>query len=88
MASVIIPTTTTLKSQAQSKVALVTGAASGKGFAITRLLEKHDAKVVLIDLDLTKVHAAAEEIGHGSTPFSCDVSLWTQQMELFECVSQ
>ncbi|RBY75461.1 bifunctional rhamnulose-1-phosphate aldolase/short-chain dehydrogenase [Geodermatophilus sp. TF02-6] len=47
-----------------TRVALVTGAASGIGKAITHRLAAEGACVVVADLDLAKAQAAAEEIGN------------------------
>ncbi len=48
----------------QSRVALVTGAASGIGKAIARRLAAEGACVVIADLDLEKAQAAAAELGN------------------------
>jgi rhamnulose-1-phosphate aldolase/alcohol dehydrogenase len=47
-----------------TRVALVTGAASGIGKAIAHRLAAEGACVVVADLDLAKAQAAAAEIGH------------------------
>lgn len=46
----------------EHKVAVVTGGASGIGFAASRLLAAEGAAVVIGDLELEKAAAAAEEI--------------------------
>jgi rhamnulose-1-phosphate aldolase/alcohol dehydrogenase len=46
-----------------TRIALVTGAASGIGKAIAKRLAADGAAVVIADLDLTKAQAAAAEIG-------------------------
>jgi rhamnulose-1-phosphate aldolase/alcohol dehydrogenase len=46
-----------------TRVALVTGAASGIGLATAKRLAREGACVVVADLDLEKAQAAAEEIG-------------------------
>ena len=48
-----------------SRIALVTGAASGIGKAIATRLAAEGACVVIADLDLEKAQAAAVEIGNG-----------------------
>jgi NAD(P)-dependent dehydrogenase (short-subunit alcohol dehydrogenase family) len=43
--------------------AVVTGGASGLGFAVAKHLAAHGAKVALLDVNDEKGHAAAAEIG-------------------------
>src|SRR5215218_4128170 len=59
-----------------SRVALVTGAASGIGKAIAVRLAAEGACVVVADLDLQKAEAAAAEVGNGdvSVGVAADVS--------------
>lgn len=66
------------------KVVLVTGAASGIGFATAQLFATYGAKVVLADLNETMVKSAAERIGHNATAKRCDVSSWSDQLRLFD----
>ena len=46
----------------KDKVAVVTGGASGVGFAIGEALAKEGAKVVLTDIEESKLKAAKEEL--------------------------
>ena len=56
----------------QDKVALVTGAAQGIGFACAQAFANQGARVVLADVNGDKGRKAAESIG---APFArCDVS--------------
>jgi 2-keto-3-deoxy-L-fuconate dehydrogenase len=61
----------------KEKRAVVTGAASGIGFAISQLFASQGANVVLIDLDSEKVNVAAtsvrEKTGALASGFACDV---------------
>lgn len=47
----------------EGKVALVTGAAGGLGFACCRILAQEGARVVRCDLDATRLEAAREQSG-------------------------
>jgi NAD(P)-dependent dehydrogenase (short-subunit alcohol dehydrogenase family) len=57
------------------KVAVITGAAKGQGFAATRLFTEEGAKVAMLDIDDALVAKAAAEIGSGTLlPVGCDVA--------------
>ncbi|MCB4860386.1 glucose 1-dehydrogenase [Sphingobium sp. PNB] len=57
------------------KVAIVTGAASGLGEAISRELAASGARLVLADLDIDRVHALAAQIDDGRAfPLQTDVA--------------
>ncbi len=58
----------------QGKVALVTGAAQGAGFATARALAAEGVKVALVDLDATAVKSAAAEIGGSAIGLAVDVT--------------
>lgn len=61
----------------KDKVALVTGAAMGIGFATARAFAQAGASVVLADWNEKQVHAAAEQLaaeGHKTLAVVCDVS--------------
>ena len=61
----------------ESKVALVTGAASGLGLATARAFAESGASVVLADWNEKAVQAAAEELaaeGHKTLAIRCDVA--------------
>ncbi|MGA8672575.1 MAG: SDR family NAD(P)-dependent oxidoreductase [Terracidiphilus sp.] len=61
----------------ENKVALVTGAASGLGFATARAFAESAASVVLVDWNEGAVQAAAKELasqGHKTLAIRCDVS--------------
>ncbi|KAJ5880224.1 uncharacterized protein N7473_011277 [Penicillium subrubescens] len=71
----------------EGRVAIVTGAARGIGFATASLLAQHGARVVLVDLHEDALKTACTTIGHGVTYQTCDVSDWNQQIALFEYVT-
>lgn len=59
-----------------NKVALITGAAKGIGWAVARMFAESGASVVLVDMDST-VKERAEELsaaGHKAVGYICDVS--------------
>lgn len=69
----------------KDKVAVVTGAASGIGFATSKLLAQLGCNVVLLDIDEQKGKAAEEEIIHsnGDALFiACDVTSETNCQEV------
>lgn len=57
----------------KNKVAIVTGAANGIGFAISKRYASEGAKVVLSDIDVEKGTAAAAEIGGDAIFIQADV---------------
>src|ERR1700759_5497224 len=61
----------------EGKVALVTGAASGLGFATAKAFAEAGAAVALADWNEKKVQAAAKKLageGHRTLAVTCDVS--------------
>ena len=56
------------------RVAIVTGAATGIGFGIARVLAREGAKVVITDLDGERAAARAAEIGGETTSVQHDVA--------------
>lgn len=59
------------------KVALITGAAVGIGWAAARMFAEAGASVVLVDMNKKKVEACADELvksGHKAIGLVCDVS--------------
>src|SRR5262245_29897903 len=61
----------------ESKVALVTGAASGMGLATAEAFAEAGAAVALVDLDEAAVRKVAERLtaaGHKAIAIACDVT--------------
>lgn len=58
----------------QGKVALVTGAAQGIGFACSEAFVKEGAKVMMADLNEAVVRASAAKVGASAAFIACDVS--------------
>jgi NAD(P)-dependent dehydrogenase (short-subunit alcohol dehydrogenase family) len=54
--------------------AVISGGASGLGFAVAKHLVAHGAKVALLDVNDEKGHAAAAELGASATYFRTDVT--------------
>ncbi|KAE8370122.1 alpha/beta hydrolase fold-domain-containing protein [Aspergillus caelatus] len=75
-----------LTENVSNKVAIVTGAARGIGFATANILARHGARVVLVDLHEDALKSAVEAIGLQATYKTCDVSDWDQQIALFQWV--
>ncbi|KAJ5659949.1 hypothetical protein N7507_006400 [Penicillium longicatenatum] len=86
MTSVPRPDMKTVKDAVASRVAIVTGAARGIGFATASLLAQNGARVVLVDLREDDLEQACEQVGFQSTYHVCDVSDWDQQVALFDRV--
>ena len=57
----------------QGKVAIVTGASSGIGLAVARLLHAKGMRVALVARTAAKLEAAVAELGDGAAAVPCDV---------------
>lgn len=76
-----------MKNHFTDKVALVTGAAMGMGFATARAFAEEGAKVVVSDIDQTELDKAVkilESEGYEVTGVLCDVSKEDQVVNLIE----
>ncbi len=56
----------------QHKVAIVTGAAQGNGYAIAERLVRHGCKVAVIDINPDGIRNAATRLGESAKPFVAD----------------
>lgn len=86
MTSIPRPSQETVHNLVDGKVAIVTGAARGIGFATASRLAQNGAHVVLVDVRENDLKTACGKIGPRSTYKVCDVSDWNQQVELFDDV--
>jgi NAD(P)-dependent dehydrogenase (short-subunit alcohol dehydrogenase family) len=73
---------------ATRKVALVTGAGSGIGRAVTLALARHDYAVVLAGRRLPALEALAREAGASSLPIATDVTQEASVSALFTRIEQ
>ena len=55
--------------------AIVTGGASGLGFAVAKHLAANGGRVTLLDVDATKGEASARDVGNGTTGIVYDPSV-------------
>ncbi|KAH9224414.1 hypothetical protein DL95DRAFT_419395 [Leptodontidium sp. 2 PMI_412] len=83
MTSISAPTPEAVSPAVKDKVIIITGAASGIGFATARLFASLGAQVVIADLDEDTGTQAAREIGHNCAFIKCDVTYWQEQLDLF-----
>ncbi|KAJ5369719.1 uncharacterized protein N7496_005811 [Penicillium cataractarum] len=88
MTTIPRPDGETVHNLLKNRVAIVTGAARGIGFATASLLAQHGARVVLVDLHEDALKTACATIGNGATYKACDVSDWNQQVALFDHVGK
>ena len=58
----------------EGKVAFVTGAAMGFGYAFSEALLAHGASVAVVDIDKAACEAAAKRLGKAAIPVVCDVA--------------
>ncbi|KAJ5520432.1 hypothetical protein N7463_000885 [Penicillium fimorum] len=88
MTTIPRPTTDSLHKAVADKVAVVSGAARGIGFATAGLLARSGAKTVLVDLSEGILKQACSTIGLQTTYRVCDVSSWNQQAKMFQWVQE
>lgn len=69
---------------AETKIALVTGAAQGIGYACAEAIAESGAKMVLSDINEEGVLAAAEKLGNGTVGMACDVGKPEQINAMFD----
>jgi uncharacterized oxidoreductase len=69
--------------QVKNKTALVTGAGSGIGYAIAKLLKEQGAEVIVVGRNEAKIKKAGEELG--ATVIVCDV---TKETDIEALVAQ
>jgi 15-hydroxyprostaglandin dehydrogenase (NAD) len=66
------------------KISIVTGAASGIGFALAKHLIARGFRVVLADIDDLKGKKAQEDLGPDALFLHCDVSDWDSSAAMFK----
>jgi 3-oxoacyl-[acyl-carrier protein] reductase len=70
----------------KGQAAVITGAASGLGFAIATRLHQAGARVAMLDLNEAAVQSAAQEVGENASAFSLDVTSEAQVNGVIEKV--
>jgi len=61
----------------EQRLALVTGAAQGIGYACAEALAEDNARVILVDINKDGVEAAAKKLGNGAVGLVCDATIST-----------
>jgi NAD(P)-dependent dehydrogenase (short-subunit alcohol dehydrogenase family) len=68
----------------KGKIAVVTGASTGIGYAIARRFASVGAKVILVSRELQRLQTAVKNIGDAGVAIPTDVSNFEQVQRLFE----
>jgi len=68
----------------EQRLALVTGAAQGIGYACAEALAEDNARVILVDINKDGVEAAAKKLGNGAVGLVCDMGDPQQILALFD----
>jgi len=66
------------------KIALITGAARGIGYACAEAIQEDGARIVIADIDGDGVQEAAEKLGNSTVAYQCDIGEQEQVSELFD----
>lgn len=69
-------------------IALITGGAQGIGYACAEAIAENGALIVLADINVEGVKAAAEKLGNGTLAFGCDVGDPGQINHLFDQIEE
>lgn len=67
-------------------IALITGAAQGIGYACAEAIAEDGAQIVVSDIQQDKVKEAAEKLGNGALPLSCDMGNPEEILAMFDQV--
>jgi NAD(P)-dependent dehydrogenase (short-subunit alcohol dehydrogenase family) len=67
-----------------ARVAVITGAAAGIGFASARAFRDAGYRVALLDRDVAQLAARADELGDSAISIGCDVAVWEEVQEAFD----
>lgn len=70
----LLPSPMSLPGRLGGRVAIVTGASSGIGLAVARVLAGEGATVVVVARSMQKLQTVASELPGNAIPFACDVT--------------
>lgn len=87
MTSIPRPSKEAVEAVVGGGLAVITGAARGIGFATASLLAQHGARVALVDINETELQNSCSIIGPKASYYICDVSIWEQQVALFDKIT-
>jgi NAD(P)-dependent dehydrogenase (short-subunit alcohol dehydrogenase family) len=77
-----------MKENRKNKVAIITGGASGIGFAIARKFVENEIGVVLIGRDHTRLKLACETLGVLSDYYACDIERLNELPPLVKSIKE
>lgn len=71
-----------------NRIAIITGGASGIGFAIAKKFVQNDIKVILIGRNTTRLKLACETLGNLSDFVGCDLTKLTELPQIVQAIKE